>query len=67
MDAEKNIEWEMPNNSKLEVANFIAQKRANVHNNSVLKVSENTLIPKPLTVSKTSRYLFSSVFLKYLG
>ena len=31
----------------LEVTEFMAQKSLNVRNDSVLEVSENTLIPKP--------------------
>ena len=55
--------------SFLQVAKFTVglQESSNVHNESVLKVSENTLFPEPLMPSKIYQYCFFSVFLQNLG
>ena len=42
----------------VEVAKFKAQKRSSMHNDSVLEVSEYTLIKKPLMASKIALYRF---------
>ena len=47
-----------PSDSMLEVAKLKAQKSSNMRNDSVLEVSENTLIPKHLEASKNPRYRF---------
>ena len=48
----------------LKVAKFKAYKSSNMHNDSVMKVSENTLIPKPLKASKKTSVSVFSVFFK---
>ena len=48
----------------LEVAKFKAYNNSNVHNDSVLNVSENALITKLLMTSKTPQYRFFFYFPK---
>ena len=50
-----------PNESMLEVIKFIAQKSSNVHNDGILEVSENTLIPNQFMKSKIPQYWFFSI------
>ena len=51
----------------LEVVEFISTVSSNVLTDSVLEISENTFIVKPLMVSKTWRYQFFLVSLIYLS
>ena len=55
--------------SVLKVAKYTVglQESSNVHNESVLEVSENKLFPEPLMLSKIYRYCFFSVYLQNLG
>ena len=46
----------------LDVEKFKAYKTQNMLNDSMLKVSENALIPKPLMASKMPWYRFSRFF-----
>ena len=54
----KFIAQETSNDSMLKVAKFKAYKSSNMHNGGVLEYIKNTLISKPLIVSKISRYWF---------
>ena len=58
VDVAKFVAQIMLNESSLEVTKFIAQKSSKVHNDSVLEVSVNTLISKPLMASKIAKYVF---------
>ena len=51
----------MSNDSVWEEAKFKAQKAKNVCNDNMLKVSENTLIPKLLKASRRPRYRFYKI------